>query len=262
MEVTDDLPDGGLNWSLDSVSAGTCEDPIVDLDADGDQDLRCDLGDLAEGETVTIVVSSPTDSQDCGEITNAASASASNEDPNSLGNNSDSDTITILCGALQISKDAKHADDSGDTSPNLTATFEVVDNEGVTHQLATDADGFACADGLALGMTQSITETDVPDGYQAPSIDNVVVEAGECANGTLDSGGVVVDVENTPLTGISWSVDSHHDGATETVVDCKDSKGNSLSGYPKTVSDGDDTLTGLLPTDPDVTVTCDFTVDP
>lgn len=255
VEVTDDLP-AGFAWTVDSVSQGSCS-----INAAGD--LECDLGDLAEGTVVTIVVSAPTNSQDCGMITNAASVSASNEDAGSLGNNTDSDSITILCGALQISKTAKHADASGATGPDLVATFEVVDNEGTTHTLTTNAAGFACADGLALGQTQSITETAVPAGYAAPSIANVAVAVGVCDNGTLHSGGTVVPVENTPLTDVTITVDSQVQGATVTVVNCWE--GTDTSGPPDhtvTVSDGSLPMPNLLPTDPAVTLTCQITVDP
>lgn len=175
-------------------------------------------------------------------------------------------------GAIEIVKTAKHADDSGDTSPNLAATFTVEDSEGnEVGTIETDATtGVGCLDGLAPG-TYSITETTVPDGYAAPTIGDAIVPNDaqvDCGDGDE----VTVDVENTPLTDVSWSVDSQHDGGTSTKVTCYDEDGNVIDGYPVILGgdgDGSGSLPDLSPTDDDlsddtdeVTVSCDFTVDP
>lgn len=169
-------------------------------------------------------------------------------------------------GAIRIDKDAKHADTSGNTSPNLVATFNVTGPDGFDEDVTTDVNGDACIDGLVPG-TYSIEETGVPTGYAAPTIANVVVPANalvSCTSGTA----VEVDVENTPLTDIIWEVDSQHNGATLTVVACyadlddDGSVDDLLPGYPMTVGDGTDTLPNLIPTDPAITISCDFTVDP
>ena len=88
------------------------------------------------------------------------------------------------------------------------------------------------------------------------------VWGGHWAVDSLDTGGTDVPVENTPLTDITWSVDSLVDGATTTIVTCYDDTGALIDGYPVTVSDGTGTLPNLLPTDPNVTITCEFIVDP
>ena len=162
-------------------------------------------------------------------------------------------------GAIAITKTAKHADDSGETSADLEATFTVKDSGGNTvGTITTDTAGNGCLDGLAFD-TYSIEETGVPSGYAAPDIDPVTVDAiADCG----DADQVEVDVENTPLTNISWTVDSQHDGGTLTTVTCYDSDGNIIDGYPMTVGDGSDSFLSLPPTDPDTTIRCDFVVDP
>lgn len=258
--LSDSLPDSGLDWSLSGADAADCEI----TGAVGSEVLSCDFGTLAEGATRTITVTASTDSDDCGDIDNTVTISATGDI--SAADNTSSDTVTVRCGALQITKTAKHADTSGGTSPDLSGTFTVTDAEGNIHVVETNAAGVGCVDGVAIGLTQSIVEdpNDFP-GYSVPDIANVNVVAGECDGSTLDTGGTNVPVDNTPLTDISWSVDSLVDGGTSTVVTCYDGDGNILDGYPITITgDGDDdgTLPNLLPTDPDVTVSCDFVVDP
>ena len=99
-----------------------------------------------------------------------------------------------------------------------------------------------------------------PPGYQPdPDTEIVTVTDADCPDPGV---GAIASFENIPLTDISWKVDSQHDGGTKTTVTCYDGDGNMLPGYPVTVSDGSGTLPNLLPTDPDVTVNCDFVVDP
>ena len=247
--INDPLPAGGV-WTLDPAFAGCSITGAV-----GTQVLTCSFASLASGGTIgPIHISSPTTADDCGVVTNTAFVSVGG-----TAVDDDDASVTVQCGALQVTKTAKHA---GSGSANLVATFTIVDAAGVSRTLTTNAAGVGCIGGLAVGMTQSITETSVPAGYSAPTIANVNVASGTCSGAVLATGGTNVPVENTPLTTVSWSVDSLHTGATSTVVTCYDGAGNVLPGYPVTVSDGTGSLPNLIPTDPNVTVSCDFVVDP
>lgn len=150
-------------------------------------------------------------------------------------------------GAIAIDKSAKHA---GDGSPNLVATFEIVDSSGSVHEVTTDADGSGCVDGLALGMTQSITETGTPAGYSAPEIANVEVSEGDCEGETGDP--VLVEVENVPLTDLLVRVTSQHPGGTMSTIECDGSDSGDFSDPAEL------TVENLEPG----TYTCEIVIDP
>jgi uncharacterized repeat protein (TIGR01451 family) len=101
--LTDPLP-AGFDWSQDNpdcaIAAGV---------------LSCDFGTMAAGATETIHLSAPTSAVgenpniDCSQggsvdIPNVASASASNEGSDVLGNNSDPGDVDVLCSALIVEK--------------------------------------------------------------------------------------------------------------------------------------------------------------
>ena len=93
--VTDHLP-AGIAWSESeadcSITAGV---------------LTCNVGDLAAGASKTYQVSGPSSKSDCGGPTNnTASASASNEPADKLGNNSDDGSVTVQCAEIHIVKTA------------------------------------------------------------------------------------------------------------------------------------------------------------
>lgn len=156
-----------------------------------------------------------------------------------------------LTGAIAITKTAKHADQSGATSANLVAGFRITDASGGTHNVTTDANGLACVQGLPLGNA-SVVETTPPAGYAGdPDTEMVTV-----VDGTCSSGAVGVSFENTPLTDVTVTVDSQHDGATSTTITCVDANGDTLDSV--TVSDGSLNLTDLPPG----VVTCTIDVDP
>lgn len=210
----------GLTWTVGGANAADClpASPIA-----GGTTLTCDFGTLAQGATATITLTAPTTTPDCGTIPNTVTISATG-DITPL-NNEDDGLINVRCGALEITKTAKHA---GLGSADLTGTFNVVDAAGNSHELEV-TNGVGCIDGIAIG-TASIAEdpADFP-GYAVPDIADVNVAAGTCddTTGTLAEGGTLVEVDIVPLTDITWSVDSQHTGATSTTVNCKDAAGVS-----------------------------------
>jgi uncharacterized repeat protein (TIGR01451 family) len=256
VSLSDTLPDSGLSWTLGGANAAACS--IGGTPAT----LTCNFGTIAFPGSRTVTLTSPTTVADCGPINNTVTVSSTNEDPLQLGNNSDTGDITVACGALQITKTAKHADTSGDTSADLVATFTITDAGGNERTLTTDATGVGCIDGVAVGNTTSIVETSVPSGYSAPTIANANVASGNCNGNVLGTGGTSIGVENTPLTDITWTVDSLRAGATSTTVTCYDGTGTVIDGYPVTVSNDTGTVPDLPPSAPGTTLSCDFVVDP
>jgi uncharacterized repeat protein (TIGR01451 family) len=91
--VTDDLP-SGVTFGSASASQGSC------VGADGT--VTCDLGDIASGETATVIIE--VTPQSPGTIANTASVTANEEDPNT-DNNTDTETTTVNAAAdLSVTK--------------------------------------------------------------------------------------------------------------------------------------------------------------
>ena len=158
-------------------------------------------------------------------------------------------------GAIEITKTAKHKDTSGDTSPNLVAEFTITSDELADPiVVSTDADGKACVDNLAFG-DYNVEETDVPAGYEAPADASVTVDNKAACSDTL-FGGEQVTMENTPLTNLDITLASQVDGATETVITCKDADGNVVKTV--TVSDGTLSIDDLEPQ----VLDCEINIDP
>lgn len=241
VSIVDTLP-AGLVWTTTTAGCAVT----------GGNNLGCSAGDLAPAASFTVTVKASTTRADCRNLVNpGAVGDASNADPVS-----DEGVISVRCGAIRITKTAKHADTSGATSADLVATFSISGN-GVTESLTTGAAGQACTDRLPLG-TYSITETSVPAGYAAPAIADVTVDnVASCSDAVF--AGESAGVENVPLTDVTVTVDSQRDGATRTVISCTDASGNTNS---TTVSDGSLSVEDLQPTDPTVTLTCRITIDP
>ncbi|HEV8546054.1 MAG TPA: hypothetical protein VGQ64_07150 [Candidatus Limnocylindrales bacterium] len=98
--LSDQLPSG--TWTLGGANAADCS-------INGSNLLTCDFGDLANGASRTITVSRETTAEDCGTIPNTATVAASNEAEGDTGNNESSDTITVNCPDVVITKTADDA---------------------------------------------------------------------------------------------------------------------------------------------------------
>jgi uncharacterized surface anchored protein len=150
-------------------------------------------------------------------------------------------TDPLLSGAIVIAKTAKHADKSGNTSPNLVAGFTITDSGGAETTTSTDSDGAACVDGLPAGDA-TVSETGPPTGYSAGADQVVTVVGGTtCAN----ADGVVASFVNTPLTDITVSVNSQVDGGTSSTISCDDP--DATSGSTDANGDGSVTASDLEP---------------
>jgi uncharacterized repeat protein (TIGR01451 family) len=126
--LTDDLP-AGFDWAEDSdkcsIAGGV---------------LSCNFGDMAPGASATVHLTAPTSAVgenaniDCSEggstdIPNVASASASNEGEDVLGNNSDPGDIDVLCSALIIEKAVTDVNDQAPVNdPDLGVPGAEIDD--------------------------------------------------------------------------------------------------------------------------------------
>ena len=99
--LTDNLP-AGIHWT-------EAENDCTISGADGSQVLSCTVGTLAAGASKTYQVSGVTDKADCGTVNNTASATATNEPSNVLGNNSDNGSVAVLCATVTLDKTADNA---------------------------------------------------------------------------------------------------------------------------------------------------------
>jgi uncharacterized repeat protein (TIGR01451 family) len=252
---SDLLPAGsGVDWSEspDNPNCSIGGSPPT-------QTLTCGPVTLAaNGGSLSVHVQSATTGASCGTYPNTATITAG-------GTGSASATITVNCGAIQITKTAKHADTSGDTSANLVATFTITGPSPATttRTVTTGADGIGCVGGLAFG-SYSVAETTAPTGYDAPAATTVTVDnSANCTDATF--AGESVNVENTPLTDVDISIDSQHNGATSTTIECWGPDSDPATDppdYSATVSDGSLPIDDLAPTDPIITLNCQITIDP
>jgi hypothetical protein len=153
-------------------------------------------------------------------------------------------------GAISITKTAKHADTSGDTSPNLVAGFTITGPSGPI-TVSTDASGKACVDNLSFGA-YTVTESTVPAGYSGDTPKTTTVDnKASCADSTYV--GESVSFVNTPLTDLTVSVDSQVPGGTNSTITCDGEEFTT-----DTNGDGSLTLNDLPPG----TYDCTIVVDP
>jgi uncharacterized repeat protein (TIGR01451 family) len=136
VELSDWLPFTPHHWSIASQPAG---DPCGIMGQPGTELLSCEFGTLAEGESRTVAVSSPTSTDLCGPMSNTATISASGDtDPE---NDSDQGSLEVTC---PVSPDVSVAKtpDQGTAAAGDTIAFTIkVTNAGpgsATNVVLTD----------------------------------------------------------------------------------------------------------------------------
>lgn len=262
------------NWTINIFEDvnGTTSAPGAPVSTDLDGNWSYTTEDILEGDTLTLYVCE--ELQSGWEQTSPSSGDADTVDILGHGTchvvtvNAGDQDITIPglnfantpLGALEIVKTAKHADSSTATSANLEVDVLVEGPDGFSQTVTTDATtGVVCIDGLQPG-TYTVTEQDPPTGYAIEDGTDSVELSSTTPTSCTGGDALQASISNVPLTDISWTVDSQHDGATSTLVQCWDDEGTLV--YNQSVSDGTASFSDLLPTDPTVTLRCDFTVDP
>jgi uncharacterized repeat protein (TIGR01451 family) len=199
--LSDTLPtNGGLDWSVDLVDgqapAGQC--------AIANGVLTCDFGDVAEGETHTVHLTSPTDDTSCGAVDNAVVVAALNEAESATSNNEASASLLVICPAIKIVKTVDPK--SGAPGDTVTYTY-VVTNIGDTtlYDVSVDDDVIGhVGDIVQLDPGKSVTLTKdfvLPAG--SATVTNLGTATGTDVLGTQVSDGddafvTIVEAENPP----------------------------------------------------------------
>jgi Prealbumin-like fold domain len=239
--ATFSLKDGGTQDYGNEVFAGSYSVTESDPSADNFelQSLNCDASETDDGTTINI-----------DEATRTVSFNLAAQDVVEC-----TFTNELQTGAIEITKDRKHAADGPGDHPHAGVVFTVTGGTlpagGTT--VTTDADGVACLDGLAFA-TYTVTET-VPAGYVSDdaSKDVAVSAVSECGDGNE----ATVSFHNTPLTNLDVLVDSQVPGGTSSTIDCRNAANQTVAnGGP-----GDDITAGvdnLLPG----TYVCTVVIDP
>ena len=157
------------------------------------------------------------------------------------------------CGAIQVTKTAKHKDTG--TSPDLGATFTVKQGSTTVGTITTDSStGIGCLSDLQLG-SYTVTETSGPAGYKLdPDTETVNVNTtGSCSSGFKN-----VTFENIPLTDLTVSVNSQVPGGTASTIDCTNLTATPPDGTPNAFDDTSETFEDLEPG----TYNCTVVIDP
>ena len=71
----------------------------------------CDFGDLASGASASVTISGDTTADNCGNVYNLASATATNESAADAQDNSDDATIVVNCPDIQCQQDGRQQPD-------------------------------------------------------------------------------------------------------------------------------------------------------
>ena len=167
---------------------------------------------------------------------------------------------TRQTGAIQITKDRKHAASGSGDYPHAGVTFTITGGDLPTagQTVVTDGNGEACLDGLSLA-TYTVTET-VPAGYAADDASEQVTVSvvADCEDA---SGQATVSFSNIPLTDLLVQVESQVEGGTVSSISCVDDADDSSIG-----SDGVPTLDDPVEVDADDlepgTYVCTIVIDP
>ena len=131
--VTDPLP-GGLTWSIDPANA--------DWEISGGS-LVYKHDTLAAGASSTVHVVATTTQADCGDVTNTASVTTSND-----GSDEATAKVDVLCAAINITKTAD--------APSVSAGDQIGFTVKLENNGAGEAKGVVVSDTLPAGLTWTI----------------------------------------------------------------------------------------------------------
>jgi uncharacterized repeat protein (TIGR01451 family) len=167
VDLTDQLPNGGIVWHVDRAGCS------ITGEGDG-QELHCDFGTLAAGASASVTVWGETTKDNCGTITNPASATASNE-PADLTPNNDSADIIVNCAEITLTKTA-------DATPVLAGqqigfTIEVSNNKDGTARNVTITDVLPASPGLSWTVDPAVEGCSISSGVLTCNLGDLVFGA-------------------------------------------------------------------------------------
>jgi uncharacterized repeat protein (TIGR01451 family) len=256
VDIDDTLPTVGSPWT----------DNKAECTVSGGVTLHCDIASLAPAASFTVrVTGTAVDADDCGEtLNNTAFADADNADQVQ-----DSDSIDVICGAIEVNKVVKDAttETIGDTKALAGVGFTLFEGAdapddgsevAATSEVTTDASGIACFDGLPVDTTFTLRETTTPAGYA--TVDDQNVTTGSTHSECGDGNEVSVTIENDPLTDLFIHVEAQVDDATRSSIVCVDENDNVIGQDPASgfADPAEVDVDGLLPG----TYTCTIIIDP
>jgi uncharacterized repeat protein (TIGR01451 family) len=170
--MTDQLPPGAVWTENESV----CE---ITGPA-GSQVLTCNVGDESANHTRTYHVTGTADGSVCGQLTNTASATADLEADDLLGNNSDTGTVTVLCGLIAVTK-------LGNPAGPVDAGDQVGFDITVTNTGTATVTGVHVDDALPAGLDWEIASTGGSDCAITGSVGSQVLACDEPSMAPGDS---------------------------------------------------------------------------
>jgi uncharacterized repeat protein (TIGR01451 family) len=128
--VSDNLPDSGLNWTIDAANSDT---GCTITGAVGSQVLSCNFGNLT-GESRHVHITSPTTGANCGTVSNTASVSTDN-----AGSDQATATIDVVCHpTIDITKTADASPVVAGTPIGFTVTVTAGGTGTATNVLVSD----------------------------------------------------------------------------------------------------------------------------
>ena len=211
--VLTDLNETGHGWTITGADAGDCDDTSV---ADGET-LSCDFGTVSNGETRTITITMNSDATDCAAgIANTASVSSSND--HDASNDTDGDSITVLCPNPGVAKVADGSPivagedasftitvNAGGTGPATTVVLSDLNDTGHDWVVA-GTDVGACADTtVADGETLSCSWASIPSGQSRTVTITLVSDANDCAAGIENTATITADADVDLTNNSAWA---------------------------------------------------------
>ena len=174
--LVDVLPDGMELTALPTASAGTCTGAI------GQRNINCELGDIAQGDTVTVTLTTKITKMSAQAAENSAAAStlSFDQDPSNNTGTGKVDLVqgSSIKGTLYRDFDADDVMDAVDTGIAGVAIqvqgTAVHDNAAISQSVTTDAQGNYSFDDLPPGTYSvyygTISEQHLVDGKALPGL--------------------------------------------------------------------------------------------
>ncbi|MCV0404503.1 MAG: DUF11 domain-containing protein [Chloroflexi bacterium] len=209
--VLSDLNDTGHLWTVSGTDAAACDSASV---ADGDT-LTCTWDSIPAGGSRTITITLTSGASDC-ELGIENSASITADADVDTSNNTDGDTVSVLCPDPSVLKSA----DADPITAGDEAGFDIVvaasgtgSSENVIlsdlNQTAhtwnvSGADASACSDlSVAPGETLSCDFGSIPSGQDRTIAITMTSNAGDCAAGIENTATITADADVDPSNNTS-----------------------------------------------------------